>query len=267
MRIFVPILIVLLGGCQAPRPSPVVEPLPVAAPINRTELRIPATVVEYTLGAFVDPNNPLIRHEAHRIQRLEQEARWDLRPAPLVGSSQTHEVTPLVGSSQTHEVTPSEVESETVTPSPTKELVTALAPTEVIPSAPTTAPRATEIATNEPPAPALAVQPEFGPAILPNASGTIDLVAISAAEDPDVNPFKVRQLADAQIHEIELKIGGIIQGPKSCILLNGRTLKVGERFESLTLVGIEADAALFRHRQHLMRIPVSTVATQIRLAL
>jgi hypothetical protein len=255
MRIFVPILIILLAGCQTPRPSPVVEPLPIAAPINRTELRIPATVVEYTLGAFVDPNNPLIRHEAHRIQRLEQEARWDLRPAQLVGSSQTHEVSP------------SEVEPEMLMPSPAKELVTTLAPTEVIPSAPTTAPLATEIATNEPPAPALAVQPDFGPAILPNASGTIDLVAISAAEDPDVNPFKVRQLPDAQIHEIELKIGGIIQGPKSCVLLNGRTLKIGERFESLTLVGIEADAALFRHRQHLMRIPVSTVATQIRLAL
>ena len=119
----------------------------------------------------------------------------------------------------------------------------------------------------QPSPPEPAVANEFVAAILPNASGVIDLIAIAAAENPEVNPFTVRQLPDALIHEIELKVGGIIQGPRSCILLNGRTVKIGEQFESLTLVAIESDAALFSHRQHLLRIPVSTSSTHVRLAL
>lgn len=255
MKILVPILIIFLGGCHAPRPTPVVESLPIAAPANRTELRLPASVVEYTLGAYVDPKNPLIRHEAHRIHRLEKEARWDLRPTAVVEL-------PLLTSTDSRTD-----ESESATTPQSVEPILADPPVE--PTSLTlevasaeTGPETPELSSPTPP-----IAKELVPAILPNASGIIDLIAISAAEDSDVNPFKVRQLPDAQIHKIELKLGGIIQGQKSCILLNGRTVKVGEQFESLTLVAIESDAALFRHRQHLMRIPVSTAVTQIRLAL
>ncbi len=261
MKILIPFFIALLGGCHAPHPTPPVESLPVAAPANRTELRIPASVVEYTLGAYVDPKNPLIRHEAHRIQRLETEARWDLRPTPLLKSPPVPGVD-LSGESAKSNSLPQSTE-------PTEPTEKSEAQTQVEPSAPspTVTPQMANADEVEslPPEPIIAN--EYVAAILPNASGVIDLIAIAAAENPEENPFTVRQLPDALIHEIELKVGGIIQGPKSCILLNGRTVKIGEQFESLTLVAIESDAALFQHRQHLLRIPVSTSATHIRLAL
>ncbi len=261
MKILIPFFIALLGGCHAPRPTPAVDSLPVAAPANRNELRIPASVVEYTLGAYVDPKNPLIRHEAHRIQRLETEARWDLRPTALVKSPSG----PGVESSG------DDVESDALPQptEPTEPTEKTEAPTPIEPSAPlsTVASKMASVETMQPPPPEPAVANEFVAAILPNASGVIDLIAIAAAENPEVNPFTVRQLPDALIHEIELKVGGIIQGPRSCILLNGRTVKIGEQFESLTLVAIESDAALFSHRQHLLRIPVSTSSTHVRLAL
>ena len=256
MKILIPIMIVLLGGCRAPHQMPAVEPLPVAAPSFRTDLRIPAAVVEYTLGAYVDPQNPLIRHGARRIQRIEKEARWDLRPTALVKS-------PSMGLANSSDEAPTVVTSAS-SEEPSEVLIPDAPPTSI---SPTAAVVEASIETVEPPSTEAAAPNEFVSAILPNASGVIDLVAIASAENPEVNPFTVRELPDERIHEIELKVGGIIQGPRSCILLNGRTVKIGEQFESLTLVGIEPDAALFRHREHLMRIPVSTAVTQIRLAL
>jgi hypothetical protein len=63
-------------------------PLPLAESAQRADARIPAVVGHYTLGAYVDPDNELIRHEAHAIQRLEAESRWDLRPiTPLAATN------------------------------------------------------------------------------------------------------------------------------------------------------------------------------------
>ena len=42
-------------------------------------------IKQYYAGAYVDPNNPNIRHNPHDIQRLEQAATWNLRPnVPVV---------------------------------------------------------------------------------------------------------------------------------------------------------------------------------------
>ena len=42
-------------------------------------------IKKYYAGAYVDPNNPNVRHNPHDIQRLEQAASWNLRPnVPVV---------------------------------------------------------------------------------------------------------------------------------------------------------------------------------------
>ena len=42
-------------------------------------------IKQYYAGAYVDPNNPNVRHNPHDIQRLEQAATWNLRPnVPVV---------------------------------------------------------------------------------------------------------------------------------------------------------------------------------------
>lgn len=76
MRLLLPLLV--LTGCQTPPPPP--EVLPAAEPSQRPHALLPAVVGHYTLGAYVDPENELIRHDGHSIQRLEVPARWDLRP-------------------------------------------------------------------------------------------------------------------------------------------------------------------------------------------
>jgi hypothetical protein len=48
-------------------------------------LRNGEVIKQYYAGAYVDPNNPNIRHNPHDIQRLEQAATWNLRPTfPLL---------------------------------------------------------------------------------------------------------------------------------------------------------------------------------------
>jgi len=70
------IAIVLLSGC-AQRSAPV-PPLPAAPTVTVPGLREPERMRSYTLGAYVDPADPAVRHESHLIHRLERTSRWNL---------------------------------------------------------------------------------------------------------------------------------------------------------------------------------------------
>ena len=116
----------------------------------------------------------------------------------------------------------------------------------------------------EPPAPPSV---ETEPALVPNADGVIDLTAMPASANEETNPFAVRALPPDAIHEITLHIGGVIRGTAACVLVNDRAVLPGETVESLTLVRLETDGALFRCGEHLLRLPVAEKPTRLRLAL
>lgn len=105
-------------------------------------------------------------------------------------------------------------------------------------------------------------------ALMPNADGVIDLAAVHTDAKPgdEVNPFAVRSLPPDAIHEITLRVTGLIHGATPCALVNGRAIQPDEAIESLTLVQVEPEAALFRHGPHLLRVPVSAQPVRLRLA-
>jgi len=49
-------------------------------------IRYPEVLHAYHVGRYADPNDDLIMHEQHVVYRVEENTRWDLRPA-TVGSN------------------------------------------------------------------------------------------------------------------------------------------------------------------------------------
>lgn len=246
MRVFFALFVLVLAGCQTKPTAVTSAPLPVADLAPAPDARIPAVVGHYTLGAYVDPENQLIRHEAHAIQRVEISARWDLRPtalptrlAAVVPSSEESEPTPLAPAA-----------TVVATPAPETVVLAEIVPEPVLP-----------------PPSAVNRVVALEPAIVPNADGLVDLVAVSRACDDDDNPFAVRSVATDAIREVTLHIGGIVNGASPCVLVNGRTVQPGESIEGLTLIQVEPDSALFRHGEHRIRIPVAGKSTHVRFAL
>jgi hypothetical protein len=88
-------LVALLPACatvQRPKSKPNVVHV---KPIKTAGTTVPESeydtvrngevIKQYYAGAYVDPNNPNVRHNPHDIQRLEQAASWNLRPnVPVV---------------------------------------------------------------------------------------------------------------------------------------------------------------------------------------
>ena len=156
-------------------------------------------------------------------------------------------------------------------PEPLPPPVAILEPVLSLPASPAAATRPRE----PEPAPAVAatappVTPPPGePAILPNADGVIDLVALltPVREGDEVNPFAVRTLPADAVREVALHVQGVIHGTSPCALINRRAVLPGETAESLTVTGVEMDAVLIRHAGLLLRLPVAEKAVRIRLPL
>ncbi len=220
---------VLLAGCQAapPPPSTPASTLPVFVPPPAAQVRTREVVKAYTIGAYVDPDDPTLRHEAHTVQRIEAAANWDLRPVAEVKS------------------TPS-VMVQTEQPS--------ARPTVPPPIAPTV------VAT--PPAIELTVDPE--PALMPNADGVIDLSSVAAPASGEVNPFAVRAAPAQPSREIELRITGIMAGAKPGAIINGQLLEPGAVVEGLILARIEPGAVILTLGRHRLRAPLSAEPIRVR---
>lgn len=124
----------------------------------------------------------------------------------------------------------------------------------------------------EPPVPRAAAQktPEadFGPVLLPNADGLIDLTVLPPSRDGDEdNPFAVRILPADAVREIPVHVAGVVGGEKPCAFVNGRPVQEGESVDSLRVVRIAAEGVLFLQGSHLLRIPVSAKPVRVRVAL
>ncbi len=227
--------LILLGGCQAKTPAPI-PPAAIAVPlaVNPSppagRLRAPEVVKTYTIGAYVDPADPTLRHEAHTVQRIEAAAYWDLRPAMDV----TARPVTLAGAPKDPEMP---------------------APSPVIPA----------MAAGPVSVPVeLTVDPE--PATMPNADGLIDLTTIDAPANKEVNPFAVRVTPDKPPRTIEVRITGILAGAKPAAIINGLLLEPGATVEGLILQRIEPAAVILTLGRHRLRVPLASEPIRIRTA-
>lgn len=79
----------LWTGCETTEavtaPPPPSQPIQVSGteldPYNMSKVRTPEALHAYHLGPYVDPQDSRIRHDGHRITRVERPAQWNLTPS------------------------------------------------------------------------------------------------------------------------------------------------------------------------------------------
>jgi hypothetical protein len=66
-------------------PPPPSNPIQVSGtqldPYNMAKIRIPEAIHGYHLGPYIDPQDSGIRHDGHRIARVERTAKWNISPS------------------------------------------------------------------------------------------------------------------------------------------------------------------------------------------
>ena len=85
MKIFPITLWLFVAGCSTREARKVtVSPRPaVLAPDGSTEVvRYPEVIRDYYIARYIDPNQPLLLHEAHTVYRVEGLATWDFHSIP-----------------------------------------------------------------------------------------------------------------------------------------------------------------------------------------
>ncbi len=78
-----------VAGCktkkEVPPPPPPSNPIQVSGtelnPYNMAKIRTPEGIQAYYLGPYIDPQDSGIRHDGHRIARVERTAKWNLSPS------------------------------------------------------------------------------------------------------------------------------------------------------------------------------------------
>ncbi len=82
MKSFLLIPLAFLAACasHAPKKITVAPAVPAGRPVRSTGLRIADQLSEYRLGRYLDARDPLVMHEGHPVYRIDNTARWDLRP-------------------------------------------------------------------------------------------------------------------------------------------------------------------------------------------
>ncbi len=76
-----PLTLLLVVTSCASRPQPRVTLHPAGSPATAVEaVRYSEVVRPYHIGRYVDPNHPDVMHEQHPLYRVENYARWNLKP-------------------------------------------------------------------------------------------------------------------------------------------------------------------------------------------
>lgn len=78
MKTFPLALLLLVAGCSTGRVTVSPRPLAEANDDLRARVRYPEVVAGYHVGRYVDPNHPLVMHEAHTVYRVEGLPAWNL---------------------------------------------------------------------------------------------------------------------------------------------------------------------------------------------
>jgi hypothetical protein len=72
--------LLFLTGCST-TPKLSLRPQPAPAVGDNSVVRYPEIIRAYHIGRYADPNDVLVMHERHVVYRVEENTRWDLRPA------------------------------------------------------------------------------------------------------------------------------------------------------------------------------------------
>ena len=75
---FIPLM--FLTACSTP-PKLTLRPQSPPPAVDNSTVRYPEVVRAYHVGRYADPNDDLVMHEQHVVYRVEENTRWDLRPA------------------------------------------------------------------------------------------------------------------------------------------------------------------------------------------
>jgi hypothetical protein len=80
MKTFYCIPLMFLTACST-APKVVLRPQSPPPAADNSAVRYPDVVRAYHIGRYADPNDDLVMHEGHVVYRVEENTRWDLRPA------------------------------------------------------------------------------------------------------------------------------------------------------------------------------------------
>jgi hypothetical protein len=80
MKILRFIPLIFLTACST-TPKLTLRPQQPSQAVDNSDVRYPEIVRAYHFGRYVDPNDDLVMHEQHVVYRVEENTRWDLRPA------------------------------------------------------------------------------------------------------------------------------------------------------------------------------------------
>ncbi len=74
--------LLFLSACST-TPKLVLRPQPPPTAADNSVVRYPEIVRAYHFGRYADPNDDSVMHEQHTVFRVEENTRWDLRPATI----------------------------------------------------------------------------------------------------------------------------------------------------------------------------------------
>ena len=80
MKTYYLIPLMFLSACSS-TPKVTLRPQSPPPATDNSAVRYPEVVRAYHFGRYVDPNDDLVMHEQHVVYRVEENTRWDLRPA------------------------------------------------------------------------------------------------------------------------------------------------------------------------------------------
>ena len=84
MKTFYFIPLMFLTACST-APKLALRPQSPPPAADNSTVRYPEVVRAYHVGRYADPNDDLVMHEQHVVYRVEENTRWDLRPANAGG--------------------------------------------------------------------------------------------------------------------------------------------------------------------------------------
>jgi hypothetical protein len=94
MKTFYFIPLIFLSACST-TPKLVLRPQLPQTATDKSAVRYPEIVRAYHFGRYADPNDDLVMHEQHVVYRVEENTRWDLRPANAGGVAVFSAMPPL----------------------------------------------------------------------------------------------------------------------------------------------------------------------------
>jgi hypothetical protein len=83
MKMFYLIPLLFLTACSTPKLA--LRPQQPPPTTDNSAIRYPEVIRAYHIGRYTDPNDDLVMHEQHVVYRVEENTRWDLRPASAGG--------------------------------------------------------------------------------------------------------------------------------------------------------------------------------------